>query len=110
MTTAQSSIHRKPAAGPRVGWLAALFFGAFTVACTEFMPVGLLPQIAAELDISAGTAGQLVTANAVALAVGAPVLAAVLARVDQRRVLLATLGVFAAGHVAAGLAPNYPVL
>jgi DHA1 family inner membrane transport protein len=110
MTTAQSSIHRKPAAGPRVGWLAALFFGAFTVACTEFMPVGLLPQIAAELDISTGTAGQLVTANAIALAVGAPVLAAALARVDQRRVLLATLGVFAAGHVAAGLAPNYPVL
>jgi len=110
MTTTQSSIHRRPAAEQRRGWLTALFFGAFTVACTEFVPVGLLPQIAAELHITAGVAGQLVTANAIALAVGAPVLAAIFVRVDQRRVLLATLGVFAAGHVLAGVAPSYPVL
>ncbi|GAB2686085.1 MFS transporter [Nocardia thraciensis] len=94
----------------RGGWLAALFIGAFAVACTEFVPVGLLPQIVDNLRVSPGAAGQLVTANALALAVGAPVLAAVFAGVDRRRVLVSTLAVFAAGHVVAGLAPNYSVL
>ncbi|WP_280267350.1 MFS transporter [Nocardia wallacei] len=94
----------------RRGWLPALFAGAFAVACTEFVPVGLLPQIVDDLHTSPGTAGQLVTANALALALGAPVLAAVFAGADRRRVLVATLAVFAAGHVVAGLAPNYPVL
>ncbi|RDI49412.1 MFS transporter [Nocardia mexicana] len=94
----------------RGGWPTALFLGAFAVACTEFVPVGLLPQIVNDLHITPGTAGQLVTANALALAVGAPILAAVFAGADRRRVLMVTLTVFAAGHVMAGLAPSYPVL
>lgn len=91
-------------------WIWALFAGAFAVSCTEFVVVGLLPQIASDLDVSEAVAGQLVTLNAVAFAVGAPVLAAVFHRADRRRVLFGCLVVFALGHAAAGLAPNYAVL
>ncbi|WP_084519668.1 MFS transporter [Nocardia mexicana] len=107
------AVTQTPAASPvvrRSGWLPTLFIGTFSVACTEFVPVGLLPEIVDDLHITAGSAGQLVTVNALALAVGAPLLAAIFARADRRRVLAAALAVFAIGHIVAGLAPNYPVL
>lgn len=91
-------------------WIWALFAGAFAVSCTEFVVVGLLPQIATDLEVSEAVAGQLVTLNAVAFAVGAPVLAAAFHRMDRRKVLFGSLVVFALGHATAGLAPNYPVL
>ncbi|MGW6447634.1 MFS transporter [Lentzea sp. NPDC055074] len=91
-------------------WIWALFSGAFAVACTEFAVVGLLPQIARDLGVSEAAAGQLVTLNAVAFAISAPVLAAVCHRMDRRKVLFGCLAVFALGHATAGLAPNYPVL
>ncbi|ANZ40784.1 hypothetical protein BBK82_37130 [Lentzea guizhouensis] len=87
-----------------------MFSGAFAVACTEFAVVGLLPQIARDLEVSEAAAGQLVTLNAVAFAISAPVLAAVCHRMDRRKVLFGALTVFALGHLTAGLAPNYPVL
>ncbi|USX52721.1 MFS transporter [Lentzea sp. HUAS12] len=80
------------------------------MACTEFAVVGLLPQIARDLGVSEAAAGQLVTLNAVAFAISAPVLAAVCHRMDRRKVLFGALIVFALGHATAGLAPNYPVL
>ncbi|GGN10765.1 MFS transporter [Lentzea pudingi] len=91
-------------------WIWALFSGAFAVACTEFAVVGLLPQIARDLGVSEAAAGQLVTLNAVAFAISAPVLAAVCHRMDRRKVLFGCLAVFALGHATAGLAPNYEVL
>ncbi|WP_197287966.1 MFS transporter [Nocardia sp. NRRL S-836] len=91
-------------------WIWALFSGAFAVACTEFAVVGLLPQIARDLEVSEAAAGQLVTLNAVAFAISAPVLSAVCHRLDRRKVLFGCLVVFSLGHLAAGLAPNYPVL
>ncbi len=91
-------------------WIWALFSGAFAVACTEFAVVGLLPQISRDLQVSEAAAGQLVTLNAVAFAISAPVLAAVCHRMDRRKVLFGCLTVFALGHLTAGLAPNYPVL
>jgi MFS transporter, DHA1 family, inner membrane transport protein len=91
-------------------WLLALFAGAFAVSCTEFAVVGLLPQIARDMAVSEAATGQLVTLNAVAFAVGAPVLGAAFARVDRRRVLAGCLIVFALGHLTAGLAPNFAVL
>jgi DHA1 family inner membrane transport protein len=87
-----------------------LFSGAFAVACTEFAVVGLLPQIARDLGVSEAAAGQLVTLNAVAFAISAPVLAAVCHKMDRRKVLFGCLTVFALGHATAGLAPNYSVL
>lgn len=99
------------AAAPRTRpALAGLFLGAFAVGCTEFVVVGLLGLIAGGLAVSEAAAGQLVTLNAVAVAVGAPVLAAATARFPRRTVLLAALAVFAASHAAAALAPDYAVL
>ncbi|WP_152365548.1 MFS transporter [Microlunatus speluncae] len=88
----------------------ALFVGAFVVASTELMPVGLLPQIATDLGVSVALAGQLVTVNALALAVGAPLLAALLGRFDQRRILIGALIGYAAGQLLAGVAPSFPIL
>ncbi|WP_051109024.1 MFS transporter [Actinomadura flavalba] len=90
--------------------IMALFAGAFAVSCTEFIPVGLLPQIAEETGVSESVAGQLVTANALAFAVGAPLLAALFTRVDRRKLLLGTLAAFVGGHLLAGAAPNFAVL
>ncbi len=101
----------EPPAAPRTRpALAGLFLGAFAVGCTEFVVVGLLGLIAGGLAVSEAAAGQLVTLNAVAVAVGAPVLAAATARLPRRTVLLAALAVFAASHAAAALAPDYAVL
>lgn len=94
----------------RKTWVMVLFAGAFAVSCTEFVVVGLLPQIAGDMAVSEAAAGQLVTLNAVAFAVGAPVLAALFARADRRQVLLGSLAVFAIGHATAGFAPNFAVL
>lgn len=94
----------------RKSWLLALFAGAFAVSCTEFAVVGLLPQIARDMGVSEAATGQLVTLNAVAFAIGAPVLGAAFARVDRRLVLSGCLVVFALGHLTAGLAPNFAVL
>jgi HAD superfamily hydrolase (TIGR01509 family) len=91
-------------------WVVALFAGAFGVSCTEFAVVGLLPQIAGDMGVSESAAGQLVTLNAIAFAIGAPVLSALCSRMDRRKLLLGALLVFAAGNAMAGLAPNFGVL
>ncbi|WP_420871015.1 MFS transporter [Micromonospora endophytica] len=67
---------------------------------------GLLPEIATDLDVSAGTAGQLITAFAFTFAFGAPVMAVLLDPLPRRRVLLAGLVVFAAANLAAAFAPR----
>jgi MFS transporter, DHA1 family, inner membrane transport protein len=96
----------------RSRWLAliALALGAFAIGCTEFVAVGLLPQIADDLQVSQGTVGQLVTLNAVAVAFGAPLIGAAVARRACRPVLVLTLVLFAAAHVLAALAPVFAVL
>ncbi len=71
---------------------------------------GLLPEIATDLDVSAGTAGQLITAFAFTFALGAPVMAVLLDPLPRRRVLLAGLVVFAAANLAAAFAPSFGVL
>ncbi|WP_433286592.1 MFS transporter [Pseudonocardia sp. CA-142604] len=91
-------------------WKLALFVGAFAVGSTEFIVVGLLPQIAADTGVTEAAAGQLVSVNAVAFAVGVPVLAAAFARVDRRRVLIGSLAVFVAAHLMAATAPDFTVL
>ncbi len=90
--------------------LVGLFLGAFAIGCTEFVVVGLLSLIADGFAVSEAAAGQLVTLNAVAVAVGAPVLAAATARLPRRAVLLAALAVFTVSHAVAALAPTFAVL
>lgn len=108
----QRDTSQGPSSTPVRSWspLLALALGAFAIGCTEFVVVGLLPQIAVDLDVPQGAVGQLVTLNAVAVALGAPLLGAAFAKRPCRPVLVWSLLLFGAAHVAAALAPNFAVL
>lgn len=71
--------------------LAALFTTTFVVGCAEMLVIGMLSQIAADLRVTIPAAGELVTAYALGLAIGGPVLTAITIRWDRRRVLLGGL-------------------
>ena len=87
--------------------LLALALAAFGVGTTEFVIMGLLPQVAADLDVDIPAAGLLVSAYALGVAGGGPLLAILLARVPARVSLLALLALFVAGNVGCALAPGY---
>lgn len=87
-----------------------LALGGFAVGTSAYVVAGVLPQISDELDVSTAAAGQLVTAFALAYALGAPVLAVVGGRVERRAVLVAALLAAAVGNALAALAPAYPLL
>ncbi|MFJ6747013.1 Cmx/CmrA family chloramphenicol efflux MFS transporter [Streptomyces sp. NPDC091266] len=87
-----------------------LGLGIFAQGTSEFMLSGLLPDIAADLGVSIPDAGLLISAFAVGMIVGAPVLAVATLRVPRRTALIAFQLVFVAGHVVGALAPGYGVL
>ncbi|TWD84160.1 DHA1 family chloramphenicol resistance protein-like MFS transporter [Kribbella amoyensis] len=82
----------------------------FAQGTSELMLAGLLPELAADLGVSIPDAGLLISAFAVGMLVGAPVLAVVTLRRPRRTALLVFLTVFALTHVAAALTPNYTIL
>ncbi|MFI6338145.1 MFS transporter [Streptomyces sp. NPDC050535] len=87
--------------------LLALAVGAFGIGTTEFVMMGLLPDVADDLHISIPTAGHLVSAYALGVVIGAPLLAAVTARMARRKVLIALMVLFIAGNALSALAPDY---
>jgi len=90
--------------------LLALAAAAFAIGTTEFVVVGLLPTLAGDLGVSVSVAGTLVTGYAGGVAVGGVILSAVTARVPRRRLLVALMVVFSAGHLVMAAAPGFPVL
>jgi DHA1 family inner membrane transport protein len=88
----------------------ALAAGGFAIGTTEFVTMGLLPQIADGLDVSIPAAGRVISAYALGVVVGAPLLAVLTARVSRTRLLLVLMGAFTLGNVASALAPSYPTL
>ncbi|MEV0171059.1 MFS transporter [Streptomyces sp. NPDC050803] len=86
--------------------LLALAVGAFGIGTTEFVMMGLLPDVADDLGISLPTAGHLVSAYALGVVIGAPLLAAVTARMSRRRVLIGLMALFVAGNALSALAPD----
>ncbi|WP_158603012.1 Cmx/CmrA family chloramphenicol efflux MFS transporter [Jiangella rhizosphaerae] len=82
----------------------------FVLGTTEFMIAGLLPEIAADLDVSIPQAGLLISAFAIGMTVGAPVMAVATLRLPRKATLLAASAVFLAGHVLGAMAPSYEVL
>jgi predicted MFS family arabinose efflux permease len=88
-------------------WLAV---GTFAVGTEAFLIAGLLPAIAADLDVGLGPAGHLVTVFAVTYAVGAPILAAVTGHLGRRIILLSSLAGFTLTNIAAAFAPSYGAL
>ena len=97
---------------PAVRWLAvlALAVGSFAIGTTEFVAMGLLPDIAASLGISEPTAGHVISAYALGVVIGAPLIAALTARIPRKTLLLGLMAVFTLGNLASVLAPSYGTL
>lgn len=91
-------------------WLAALFIATLALGTDEFVIAGVLNTVAADLDVTPGAAGQLVTAFAFAFALGAPVLAVWMDRHPRRLVLSGGLGVFVLANVGCALAADLTTL
>ncbi|MEU9349499.1 MFS transporter [Streptomyces griseoloalbus] len=87
--------------------LLALAVGAFGIGTTEFVMMGLLPDVADDLGISIPSAGHLVSAYALGVVIGAPLLAAATARMPRRTVLIALMALFVAGNALSALAPDH---
>ncbi|WP_328222834.1 MFS transporter [Streptomyces sp. NBC_00104] len=86
--------------------LLALAVGAFGIGTTEFVIMGLLPEVADDLGISIPAAGHLVSAYALGVVIGAPLLAAVTSRLPRRKVLIGLMALFVAGNALSALAPD----
>lgn len=84
--------------------------GIFLMGTTEFMIAGLLPEAAADLGVSVAQAGLLVTAFAIGMIVGPPVMALATLRLPPRATLVLALAVFAAGHVGAALSGSFTLV
>jgi predicted MFS family arabinose efflux permease len=87
--------------------LWALTLGAFAIGTTEFVIVGLIPTIAADLQVSLPSAGLLVSLYALGVAIGAPVLTALTGRVPRKTLLVALMALFTVGNLIAWMAPGY---
>ncbi|MDT1062627.1 MFS transporter [Paracoccus sp. CPCC 101403] len=87
--------------------LLALAIGAFAIGTTEFSPMGLLPVIAQGVDVSIPRAGLLVSAYAIGVMVGAPVMTLLFARFGKRAALIALMGIFTVGNLMSALSPDY---
>jgi MFS transporter, DHA1 family, inner membrane transport protein len=88
----------------------ALATGGFGIGTGEFVMMGLLPSVADNFGISIPAAGHVISAYALGVVVGAPLIAVMAARWSRQRLLLALMGSFAALNCASALAPGYPSL
>ncbi len=91
-------------------WLSALFIATLALGTDEFVIAGVLNRVAADLNTTPGTAGQLVTGFALAFALGAPALAVWLDRFPRKSVLVAGLTVFVIANLGCAFAPGLPSL
>ncbi|MDW3688053.1 MFS transporter [Cupriavidus sp. CV2] len=90
--------------------LFALTISAFAIGTTEFVIVGLIPTIAADLHITLPSAGLLVSLYALGVAIGAPVLTALTGRLPRKALLLSLMALFTLGNLLAWKAPGYESL
>ncbi|MDM0081129.1 MFS transporter [Variovorax sp. J31P179] len=90
--------------------LLALTISAFAIGTTEFVIVGLIPTIAADLQIGLPSAGLLVSLYALGVAIGAPVLTALTGKLPRKALLLGLMALFTLGNLLAWKAPGYETL
>lgn len=90
--------------------LLALGAGAFGIGVTEFAPMGLLPVIATDLGVSIPSAGLLISAYALGVVLGAPLMTLATGRVPRRTLLIGLAGIFTIGNALSALADNYALL
>ncbi|WP_089842617.1 MFS transporter [Granulicella pectinivorans] len=90
--------------------LLALAVAAFGIGTSEFVIMGLLPDLAKSFSVSIPKAGVLVSAYALSVTFGSPLIALLLARTERKRALLILMGIFVAGNLLCALAPTYELL
>ncbi|MEZ8274397.1 MFS transporter [Vibrio cyclitrophicus] len=110
-TVNQETIHKETAHKEKIPfqvWILTL--AAFAIGTAEFVIAGILPQIATSLSITEGQAGYLISAYALAIVIGGPILTIYLARFNKKMVLIGLMALFIIGNVLSALAPSYPLL
>ena len=90
--------------------LYALAIAAYAIGTTEFVIVGLLPTVAADLAISLPLAGLIVSVYALGVTFGAPILTALTGKINRKPLLLGLMALFIAGNALAALSPDYALL
>ncbi|HEV7932947.1 MAG TPA: MFS transporter, partial [Actinomadura sp.] len=91
-----------------VRWaLLALALGAFAIGTGEFAIMGLLPEAATGLQVSIPHAGTLISAYALGVVVGAPLLIAAASKLPRRTALVILIGVYGGAHLLSAIAPDY---
>jgi predicted MFS family arabinose efflux permease len=96
----------------RRGWLSvvSVALGSFVLVLSEFLPIGLLPAIATDLDVPIGTAGLMVVATGLVGAVAAPVVTVATSQLDRRVVLVALTVLLVVADGLAAIAPSFGIL
>ncbi|EPH40460.1 MFS transporter [Streptomyces aurantiacus] len=90
--------------------LLALAIGAFGIGTTEFVIMGLLPEVAGDFDVPIPTAGLLVTGYALGVVAGAPLMTVLGQRISRKRMLMLLMGLFIAGNLLSAVAPAFGVM
>ncbi|MEV1052701.1 MFS transporter [Streptomyces sp. NPDC049887] len=90
--------------------LLALAIGAFGIGTTEFVIMGLLPEVANDYQVSIPTAGFLVTGYALGVVLGAPLMTVLGTKVSRKRMLMLLMGLFIVGNVLSAVAPVFGVM
>lgn len=90
--------------------LFALAVSAFGIGTTEYVIMGLLPELAADFHVSVPRAGILVSGYALSVTIGSPILAVLLAKMDRKLALMWLMGLFLLGNVGCAMAPTFSLL
>lgn len=85
----------------------ALAAGGFGIGTGEFAIMGLLPDVASTYGVTVPEAGYVITAYALGVVIGAPIIAVLAARITRRTLLLSLMGLFAAGNILSAVAPDF---
>ncbi len=104
---ASSEITQEPSKAAVALVTLALAVGGFGIGTGEFVVMGLLPDVAGAFDVTTPQAGHVISAYALGVVIGAPVIAALAAKLSRRTLLLLLMTVFALGNIASALAPTF---
>ena len=104
---ASAAVRAPDADRTRLRAVLALGVGGFSIGTGEFVIMGLLPEVARDIGVSIPQAGHVISAYALGVVIGAPVLAVLAAGWNRRALLIALMGIYALGNFASALAPGY---
>src|SRR6478735_10790119 len=90
--------------------LLALAIGAFGIGTTEFVIMGVLPEVADDFRVTIPTAGLLVTGYALGVMFGAPLMTVLGTKVSRKRMLMVLMGLFIVGNLLSALAPTFGLM